>query len=84
MNKPKPFATNQAAGVANPDDPTIFIPLITAVDLNGVSASGARTYERVNGLVMSETVSNGAGSFKKTYTRDSNGDIVGETDWVKQ
>lgn len=81
--KPRAVA-NSAAGVPHPDDPSVFITQVSVVDSSGISTSGARSYERVGGLVMSETVTNGNGAFKKTYTRDGNGDIVSETDWVKQ
>lgn len=81
--KPRAVA-NSAAGLPHPDDPNLYIPQVSIVDSSGFSAAGASSYERINGLVMSETVTNSAGSFKKTYTRDGNGDIVGSSDWVKQ
>lgn len=76
---------NSSAGLPHPDDPSLKIPMVTAVAPNGIPTSGgAHTYGYdVSGNLITDTwVVNGA-TYIMTFTY-TNGALTGKTDWVKQ
>lgn len=82
----KPVISNSAAGTPHPDDPNLTIPQVMMVSQGGVPAyGGSRVYGRdTNGRIITEDITYNGINYRKTYTRNTAGKIINETDWVQQ
>lgn len=77
--------TNSSAGLPHPDDPSLKIPMVTAVAPNGIPTSGGSHdygYDGSGNLTTDTWVVDGV-TYIKTFTY-TNGNLTGKTDWVKQ